>query len=40
MQTMNSDQKEDTCFPFNSNEEIYQTSALELNEEEEKKQPM
>ena len=36
MQTMNSDQKEDTCFPFNSNEEIYQTSALELNEDEEK----
>ena len=36
MQTMNSEQIEDTCFPFNSNEEIYQTSALELNEEEEK----
>ena len=36
MQTMNSDQKEDTCFPFNSNEEIYQTFALELKEEEEK----
>jgi len=35
MQTMNSDQKEDTCFPFNSNEEIYPISSLELNEEEE-----
>ena len=34
--TMNSAQIDDTCFPFNSNEEIYQTSALELNEEEEK----
>ena len=32
---MNSDQTDDTCFPFNSNEEIYPISSLELNEEEE-----
>ena len=35
MQTMNSEQIEDTCFPFNSNEEISPISPLQLNEEEE-----
>ena len=33
---MNSDQIDDTCFPFNSNEEITPICPLELNEEEEK----
>ena len=32
---MNSDQKEDTCFPFNTNGEIIPISYMELNEEEE-----
>ena len=35
MQTMNSEQIEDTCFPFDSNEEISPISPLQLNEEDE-----